>query len=118
MSSERCVNIGCPCPEVEKAKTHTNKGTTNSVILEVAEQLVGGESKLRAAIARGAVRIHKENGIELFSFPSREISAEERLSQNEKSVGETDVDQKQHDDFKVENLSWLRKYMGHDVFRI
>ena len=67
--------------------------------------MVGGESKLKQAVARGAVKIHREGSVELFSFPSRETSRTDEVKHAVGSTGESALTDAQHQQFKALKLT-------------
>ena len=42
---------------------------------------MGGETKLKAAVSRGAVKVHYRQGVQMFVFPSVTSSMKEKITQ-------------------------------------
>ena len=88
-------------PQVENSKTKAAKGMTTSYIFEQACTMVGGEANLRQAVARGAVVCHREAGMELFSFPSKQTSQKDVVKQVVVSNASGAVGAEEHNEIKA-----------------
>ena len=88
-------------PKVANSKAKATKGMTNAYIFEQAAAMVGGEQFLRSAVQRGAVMVHKEGGMELFSFPSRQTSVKDKVEQVVTSRAEGGIGESQHTEIKA-----------------
>ena len=89
--------------EVETKKAKEGAWKSQSVILEVAQQMCGGEDKLRAAVARGAIVKHNVGGIDLFSFPSAASKVSEQRCHAVTSAADSPITAEQHQEFQA----WL-----------
>ena len=87
-------------PEVDRSKARSSTGATNAHIYEVACTMVGGETNLKRAISRGAVMIHREGGVDLYSFPSRTTKQTDKVERRVVSEAVSQVGEKQHQDMK------------------
>ena len=74
----------------EKKKERSSGWKTEAHILEVAEQMCGGREKLMAAIKRGAVIVHKEGDVELYSFPKSEVSLMDTVAEKVQSTADVE----------------------------
>ena len=90
-----------PMPKVQNSKERSTKGITNAYIFEQAAAMVGGEAHLRTAVQRGAVLVHKEGGMELFSFPSRQTSMKDKVEQKVTSDAKGAIGEEQHNEMKA-----------------
>ena len=77
-----------------KIKEATN--ISESCIQEVAEQRCGGLDRLRTAISRGAVKVHMQGGVEMFSFPSQDTRFSDKISQSLSSSAQTPITESMH----------------------
>ena len=84
---------------VEKAKAKESLIASESCIQEVAELKCGGVERLKAAIARGAVRVHLQNGVEMFSFPSVGVKMSEVVKRAVTSEADTPITSEMHHEF-------------------
>ena len=87
--------------EVETKKAKQGAWKSESVILEVAQQMCGGHERLMSAVARGAIVKHNVGGIDLFSFPSAASKVSEQRSHAVTSSADTPVTADQHQEFQV-----------------
>ena len=86
---------------VMTGKTNSSGWRSQGVIYEEACQRCGGEDKLRAALARRAVIIHREGGMEFYTFPSSISEAKEHIDQSIVSTAHTPITQDMHDEIKA-----------------
>ena len=70
-----------------------------SYIFEVAANMVGGPE--RAAVQRGAVLLHREGGVDLYSLPSRCTKSSDKVERRVVSEAVADIAEEQHEDMKV-----------------
>ena len=54
---------------IKKTQAKNNEFTSDAYIQEQAENMVGGRSQLESAVARGAVRVAHQAGLQMFVFP-------------------------------------------------
>ena len=92
-------------PQVENSKTKAAKGMTTNHIYEQICTMVGGETNLRQAVARGACICHREAGMELFSFPSKQTSQKDVVKQVGVSNASGAIGAEEHNEIK----SWMGK---------
>ena len=74
--------------EIKKKKTKEFEHRNESFILEQAEQMVGGPERLRQALARGAVVMREQGGIQMYTFPSTRLSMLDGVSHESNSRAE------------------------------
>ena len=86
--------------DVETKKAKQGAWKSQAVILEVASQ-IGGEDKLRQAIARGAIIRQVVGGIELFCFPSAASKVMEERKHAVRSNAQTPIIADQHAEFQA-----------------
>ena len=89
---------------VVTGKTKSSGSQSQGVIYEEACRRCGGEDKLRAAWARRAVIIHREGGVELYTFPSSVSEAKEHIDQSTVSTAHTPITQEMHEEIKARLL--------------
>ena len=87
--------------EAEAKKAKEGAWKSQSVILEVALQMCGGEDKLRAAVARGAIVKQNVGGIDLFCFPSAASKVSEQRSHAVTSAPDSPITAEQHQEFQA-----------------
>ena len=76
---------------IQKNKKKEVEATNTGYILEQAEQMCGGPERLQAALRRGAVTMSFQNGIHLYTFPTKRQSLVEGIEHSASSNGQVVV---------------------------
>ena len=87
--------------QVNQERKKKNAIKSEAVIQEVAETMCGGPLKLRQAVARGAIVVRREGGVDLYAFPSAETKHQHHTSRNVTSAAETPLLEQQHEEIKA-----------------
>ena len=91
--------------KIEASKERSSGWKSEGHIQEVAEEMVGGHERLVQAIRRGAVKVHREGEVELFSFPKSEVSAFDKKNHIAVSEATGDSNLEAHSQVKVVSLN-------------
>ena len=86
--------------EIEARKTKETMFSSDGVIMEVAEAKCGGPEKLRQALARGAVKMQVQGGVEMFTFPSVGTRVSDQKTKKLTSLADTAITADQHQEMK------------------
>ena len=86
---------------VETSKEKSSDWRSEGVIFEEAVQRCGTEAALRAAVARGAIAVHTEGGLELYSFARATTMVKESMMQKNTSAADTPITSEMHEEIKV-----------------
>ena len=86
--------------KVSRSRGKSNAWKGRGCIQEVAETKLGGIEKLRNAVRRGAVRVIRSGGVELFQIPESEVEVRETAEQEVTGLVDTGSNQQIHDAMK------------------
>ena len=85
---------------VETSRSRSSTWGSTGVILEVAAAKCGGMDALKGAIARGAVRVQTQGGVQLFTFPEIGTHVADTKSKKITSTADTPVIEDMHNEMR------------------